>query len=131
MSTPHAMNKLIALVFYASVALTCLGSNPTFTVDASRPAGQVSPTLYALMTEEITHSYDGGFYAQLIRNRPFLDSANAPAYWAVVNDDDAAADIALDPTNSFNDQLTMNLRMTVTKATKDHPAGVANSGYWG
>jgi alpha-N-arabinofuranosidase len=130
MSTPHAMNKLIALVFYATAALTCLGANPMFTVDASRSAGPVSPTLYGLMTEEINHSYDGGLYAELIRNRAFLDGANAPAYWSVVSDD-AAADIALDPTNSFNDKLTMSLRVTVTKATKDHPAGVANSGYWG
>ena len=125
------MNKLIALVFCATAALTCLGSNPTFTVDASRSAGPVSPTLYGLMTEEINHSYDGGLYAELIRNRAFMDGANAPAYWSVVNDDDAAATIALDPTNSFNDKLTMSLRVTVTKATKDHPAGVANRGYWG
>src|SRR5208282_5322626 len=46
-------------------------------------------------------------------------------------DNDSAAAIALDPTNSFNDKLTMSLRLTVTKAQKKHPAGVANSGYWG
>ena len=27
------------------------------------------------MTEEINHSYDGGLYAELIRNRAFLDDA--------------------------------------------------------
>ena len=29
----------------------------------------VSPRLYGLMTEEINHCYDGGLYAELIRNR--------------------------------------------------------------
>ena len=48
-----------------------------------------------------------------------------------MNDKDAVATIALDPANSFNDKLTTSLRLTVTKAAKDHPAGVANSGYWG
>jgi alpha-N-arabinofuranosidase len=49
----------------------------------------------------------------------------------VVNDNGAEATIALDPTNSFNDKLTTSLRLTVTKAAKNQPAGVANSGYWG
>ena len=27
------------------------------------------------MTEEINHAYDGGLYAELVRNRAFLDDA--------------------------------------------------------
>jgi alpha-N-arabinofuranosidase len=83
------------------------------------------------MTEEINHSYDGGLYAELIQNRAFLDNASTPVHWSVVNDNDSAATIALDPANSFNDKLTNSLRLTVAKAGKNHPAGVANSGYWG
>ena len=33
--------------------------------------------------------------------------------------------------NPFNDKLTTSLRLTVTKAVEEQPAGVANSGYWG
>ena len=83
------------------------------------------------MTEEINHSYDGGLYAELIQNRAFLDNATTPVHWSVVNDNGAGAIIALDPTNSFNDKLTTSLRLTVTKAEKNQPAGVANGGYWG
>ncbi len=108
-----------------------LAAGPTFTVDASRSIGKVSPTLYGLMTEEINHSYDGGLYAELIQNRAFLDDAAKPVHWSVAGDGDSAASIALDPANSFNDKLTTSLRLTVTKASKNHPAGVANSGYWG
>ncbi len=125
------MKKLATLLIFATATAACLAVGPTFTVDASRSAGQVSPTLYGLMTEEINHSYDGGLYAELIQNRAFLDNAATPVHWSVVNDNDAAATIALDRTSSFNDKLTTSLRLTVTKAAKNHPAGVANSGYWG
>ena len=46
---------------YAGAMAACLAGGPTFTVDASRSAGQASPAFYGLMTEEIDHSYDEGF----------------------------------------------------------------------
>jgi len=108
-----------------------LAASPSFTIDATRSTGKVSPKLYGLMTEEINHSYDGGLYAELIRNRAFLDDANAPVNWSVVKDEGSAATIALDATTPLNEKIPTSLRLTVTQATKDHPAGVANSGYWG
>src|SRR5215470_3598290 len=114
-----------------STALGCFAADPTFTVDAGQPAGKVSPMLYGLMTEEINHSYDGGLYAELIRNRAFLDNTNAPDHWSVTNGTDAEATIALDPANPFNDKLTTSLRLNATKAAKGNSAGVVNSGYWG
>ena len=125
------MKKLPTLLFFAIATTACLADSPTFTVDASHSAGKVSPTLYGLMTEEINHSYDGGLYAELIQNRAFLDNATTPVHWSVVSHVDSSATIALDPTNAFNDKLTTSLRLTVTKADKKNPAGVANSGYWG
>jgi len=110
---------------------TGLAAGPVFTIDATRSTGKVSPKLYGLMTEEINHSYDGGLYAELIRNRAFLDDAKSPVNWSVVKDDASAATIALDPANPLNDKLPTSLRLAVTQATKNHPAGVANSGFWG
>jgi alpha-L-arabinofuranosidase len=123
--------KKISMFLICVTAASCLAAGPTFTIDACHPVGKTSPTLYGLMTEEINHSYDGGLYAELIQNRAFLDHAKNPVHWSVVNDDNSAATIALDPTNVFNDKLTTSLRLAVTKAAKNHPAGVANSGYWG
>ena len=125
------MQKLIALSIYATAAASCFAANPTFTVDASHPAGKVSSKLYGLMTEEINRSYDGGLYAELIQNRAFLDDAKVPVHWSVVNDAASDAAIALDSASPFNDKLTMSLRLTVAKAAPNHPAGVADSGYWG
>jgi alpha-N-arabinofuranosidase len=125
------MKRLIASLFYAAVGFRLLAANPTFTIDASHSAGKVSPMLYGLMTEEINHSYDGGLYAELIRNRAFGDNGEQPVHWSVMKDGGSDANIALDSKNPLNDQLKAGLRLTVTQATKDHPAGLANAGYWG
>jgi Alpha-L-arabinofuranosidase C-terminal domain len=48
-----------AILTFGLVALAShLNAVSAFTVDASRPAGKVSPMLYGLMTEEINHAYD-------------------------------------------------------------------------
>ena len=83
------------------------------------------------MTEEINHSYDGGLYAELVRNRAFLDDAGSAAHWAAVQGDGAAAAIALDKSQPLNDTIPTSLRVEVTQASKGHAAGVANEGYWG
>jgi alpha-L-arabinofuranosidase len=127
--TTHMKKPATLLVLV--VAASCLGANPSFTIDATHSAGKVSPKLYGLMTEEINHCYDGGLYAELIRNRAFLDDTNKPVHWSVVNDEGSAASIALETTNPLNDKLTSSLRLTVTQAAKGRAAGVANSGYWG
>ena len=120
---------ILFLAYAASTAL--LAAAPSFTVDAGHPSGKVSPRLYGLMTEEINHAYDGGLYAELIRNRAFLDDAKTPIHWSALNDEASGAAIALDPANPCNDKLTTSLRLTVDKASRDHPAGVASRGYWG
>jgi alpha-N-arabinofuranosidase len=119
------------LICVLASAVSALAAAPTFTIDASQSAGQVSPVFAGLMTEEINHSYDGGLYAELVQNRAFLDNDKTPVHWSVANDENSAATITLDSANGLNDKLTANLRVQVTKADKHHPAGVANEGYWG
>jgi len=104
---------------------------PTIAIDASSPAGKVSPLLYGLMTEEINHAYDGGLYAELLQNRAFLDDAAAPVHWAPVRGDGAAATVALDPGQPLNAVIGTSLRVDVTRASTGHAGGVANEGYWG
>ena len=47
-------------------------------IKADQVAAKVSPMLYGLMTEEINYSYDGGLYAELVRNRTFKWNTNTP-----------------------------------------------------
>ena len=88
------MKKVSVLFLGAIAAFYCSAATPTFTVDASRSAGSVSPRLYGLMTEEINHSYDGGLYAELIRNRNFRDSDKDPAHWSAITGNGSDANIA-------------------------------------
>lgn len=63
----------VVTFFLTALAATALhGQAPaTLSLEVSRPKAAVSPTLYGLMTEEINYSYDGGLYAELVRNRTF------------------------------------------------------------
>ena len=46
-------------------------ATPVIRIQADQVKATVSPLLYGLMTEEINYSYEGGLYAELIRNRSF------------------------------------------------------------
>lgn len=101
------------------------------TIDAGKVVAKVSPTLYGIMTEEINHSYDGGLYAELIRNRIFKDDAAKPVYWSASSDKNDSALISLDTTQHINDTLTVCLKLNAANAAAGHPVGIANEGYWG
>ncbi len=120
------------LPFMLVLGLTAArAAGPTITIDTASPAGKVSPLFYGLMTEEINHAYDGGLYAELLRNRSFLDDAATPAHWSTIQAEGSAATMALDPREPLNTNIATSLRVNVTQASPGHPAGVANEGYWG
>src|SRR5438045_1668143 len=102
------------------------------TIDLNQSKAAVSPMLYGLMTEEINYSYDGGLYAELIRNRIFKDDAEKPAHWSVVQDKNAAGSISLDESQPLqNTGLTTCLKLNAGGASAGHRVGIANEGYWG
>src|SRR4051812_48184222 len=55
----------------------------TLTVRVDQPGVKIDPLFYGVMTEEINHAYDGGLYAELIRNRTFRDNPQNPVNWSV------------------------------------------------
>ncbi len=81
---------LVLLIPTAFIINTAMAQTPVITLNLAKPAANVSPMLYGLMTEEINHSYDGGLYAELIRNRIFKDSKTSPEGWTLVQDDPSA-----------------------------------------
>ncbi|HEY3989737.1 MAG TPA: alpha-L-arabinofuranosidase C-terminal domain-containing protein [Acidobacteriaceae bacterium] len=103
----------------------------TLEIDAQRPIAHVSPTLYGLMTEEINHSYDGGLYPELIRDRAFMDDSYGPHGWVLVEQGSAQASIALDKTTGPSAAIPRSLKITIQTADAKNQAGVANTGYWG
>lgn len=135
-------NLFLVFVVSAVIVKVANAQTPKLTLDLTKPGASVSPMLYGLMTEEINHSYDGGLYAELIRNRIFKDNPSKPEGWSLVNEDtmSSKASIKLIATtqdnvpyderrHAINGALQTCLRLTVEKA--GGRVGIANEGYWG
>jgi alpha-N-arabinofuranosidase len=101
-------------------------------IQLDKPAHAVSPTLYGLMTEEINYSYDGGLYAEMVRNRTFQDHGfGGVAHWNLEHMGNAEASIAIDQAQGPSEALPTSLELTVKQADSANQAGVRNEGYWG
>jgi alpha-N-arabinofuranosidase len=81
--------------------------------------------------EEVNHSLDGGLYAELIRNRSMKENSSDPVHWSIVIENEAEAEIALDPANPLNNEIATSLKLTLLKASTRDRAGVAKLGFWG
>src|ERR1019366_1319447 len=106
-------------------------SGAALTVDLKQPKAAVSPMLYGLMTEEINYSYDGGLYAELVRNRTFRSDWTGILDWFLVEKGSAAAKVSVDSESGPSAALTRSAKLEVTKADAGNPAGLLNEGYWG
>ena len=125
-----------ALLAVTGVIITgvCIAQAPTATlnIQLDKPAHAVSPTLYGLMTEEINYSYDGGLYAEMVRNRTFQDHGwDGVARWNIEHMGNSVATMAVDLADGPSAALDHSLAITVKQADSSNPAGVRNEGYWG
>ncbi len=130
--------------------------SPQITIDASAPRTPVSPELYGIFFEEISHAGEGGLYAELVQNRDF-EGATVPQGWQVdgktlttafgwktdlwftddlpgwslVKEAPPTAPLQRDDANPLNLRNPHSLRVTATKLSDSGRIGVANSGFWG
>jgi alpha-N-arabinofuranosidase len=124
------LSCLAASLLAATVALS--QSTPAvLTIHADEPVSPVSPTLYGLMTEEINFSYDGGLYAEMVRNRTFRADWSGILYWYLLEDGNAKAKIEVDKETGPSTALTSSLKIEIEKADQHNQAGILNVGYWG
>ena len=138
----------------AVLGMSAQAQTAVLNVDASREGVGISPTLYGLFYEEINHAGEGGLYAELIQNRSFEDEAlpirnrrfgangegerfgghpapgTIPA-WYAVNSTGAASRMEITTENLLNGVQQKALCWTITEATPEAPAAIANTGYWG
>ena len=122
---------VVAFLAALVLSLPLFAQAPSFTIQADHPVATVSPTFYGLMTEEINYSYDGGIYAELVRDRTPAHAWDALNNWPIVARGNSVANVSADETTGPSAALTRSLRVTVSAATADSPAGVENGGYWG
>ena len=128
MRTPFSAPALLA---FLALPLSLAGQTPSLTIQADQPVAKVSPMLYGLMTEEINFSYDGGLYAEQVRDRTIGRGWQALAHWTLVTRGNAVASVSVDDKTGPSAALPRSLKLTVTTATEAEPAGVQNDGYWG
>ena len=103
----------------------------TITVRVDQPGAKIDPIFYGLMTEEINFSYDGGLYAELIRNRTLRDNAQNPVNWSVAKYGGGEGTIALEDNPVPGTALTKALKLDASSLTSGQRVGVANEGFWG
>ena len=125
--------SLAAVALFILVAPSANSQTPAaiLTIQADQPVSAVSPTLYGLMTEEINYSYDGGLYAEMVRNRAFHSDWSGVPYWYLFENGNSAASINLDKTTGPSEALSTSLRLDVQQADAKNLAGALNVGYWG
>src|SRR5947209_17091800 len=118
MASNHPMpttRLAVALLFTLALSAQNL-PEATLRLDLQKTVGKVSPTLYGLMTEEINHSYDGGLYAELVRNRAFHRGWDEPQGWFLVQNGTAKAAMQLDDTTGPSANQHLSLKLTVSDA---------------
>src|SRR5215472_1365006 len=121
------MRKLIVAVFLVASVFAQAPHTVRLTVSVDQPGAKIDPIFYGLMTEEINFSYDGGLYAELIRNRTFRDDAQTPVHWSAFGD----GSIALENDPVPGTALTTALKLEAGSAGTGRRSGIANEGYWG
>jgi alpha-N-arabinofuranosidase len=126
-------STLAAAMLFASV-LSYAQTNgmPSIKIQLDSPLHNVSPMLYGLMTEEINFSYDGGLYAEMVRNRTFSGRWHSqPAHWFFVEQGNSDGMMEIDDSTGPSEALPSSLMITATKVDPENSIGVYNEGYWG
>lgn len=123
--------SVLALLTFVALPLTLIAQALSLAIQVDHPTAQVSPMLYGLMTEEINFSYDGGLYAELIRDRAIGPGRRSLFHWTMAAKGSSVVDVTVDDKTGPSEALPRSLKVTVTAATDAAPAGVQNDGYWG
>ena len=122
---------LVSVTAYGSARCLAQTGTATLSVDPAQIVSPVSPMLYGLMTEEINHSYDGGLYAEMVRNRTVRGRWDGPEGWLVVQRGNSSASMKEDRETGPSKALPYSVQVTVSSATPTDQAGLSNSGWWG
>ncbi|KAJ7222879.1 glycoside hydrolase [Mycena haematopus] len=122
---PDALILNISATATHPVRITCiLVPFPTY-------PGQIPPTLYGYMWEDINHSGDGGLYAELLQNRAFQavipGTQNALTAWQPFN---GARLSVTSKTSGVSPSLANSLQVQIPQVVSG-PIGFENTGYWG
>lgn len=100
-------------------------------IDTKGPVRTFNRMFAGLMTEEINHSYDGGLYGELIRNRSFRDHETNAEAWTLTVPSNAVASMAVTDRFPLTDKLPKSLDVVISKVDSNQHVTVSNEGFWG
>jgi alpha-L-arabinofuranosidase len=123
--------SLLLLFAWMAFSTAVAAQSPSLAIQVDHPTAKVNPMFYGLMTEEINFSYDGGLYAELIRDRAIGPGRRPLFHWTHVALGASVVNVSLDDHSGPSAALTRSIKIAVTAATDAAPAGVQNDGYWG
>ena len=96
-TTSWSVNSGLARIAPLTIGLACLAAGLTsaapqqpgasIQINLTQEKAPVSPTLYGIFMEELSHAFDGGIYAELIQNRGFEEGVLPPGMKLVKKDD--------------------------------------------
>ncbi|NBH09323.1 LamG-like jellyroll fold domain-containing protein [Amycolatopsis sp. SID8362] len=117
---------------------TLAGANQ-LAVDANVVRANTRPTTYGSILEDISHSVEGGLYAELVRNRTFKEAyqrgsgaGDTPVpYWSLVTSPGATGTYAIDTATPLNTALDRSLKLHADAVPAGGRVAAANVGYYG
>src|SRR5438270_8437294 len=123
----------LRLPLFTSMAIAAVvrAQSPSLSIQVDHLTATVNPMFYGLMTEEINFSYDGGLYAELIRDRAIGPGRRPLFYWTHVARGESVVDVDLDDHAGPSAALPRSIKVTVSAASEGSPAGLQNEGFWG
>src|ERR1035437_4061926 len=122
---------IFTLIACLALSVGLIAQAPSLLIQLDRPTAKVSPMFYGLMTEEINFSYDGGLYAELVRDRAIGPGRRPLVHWTHVAKGNSAVSVSIDDKTGPSEALPRSFKMQVTAASEAAPAGMQNDGYWG
>jgi alpha-L-arabinofuranosidase len=130
--------QLVRFPLTAEQVAVLAGAN-ALTVDATDVRATTRRSTYGLILEDISHSVEGGLYAELVRNRTFKEpyqpgsgAGEGPVpYWSPVTAGGAQGTMAVDPEQPLNAAIDRSLRLHVGSLPAGGRVGAANVGFYG
>jgi alpha-N-arabinofuranosidase len=141
--------SLCLLLTAGPLMLAQTGNGVNLQIKADQVTAKRPPTFHGLMTEEINYAFEGGLYAELVRNRNFKETVPARqnrqnpeqsraakeardlVHWSLVEERGGAGSMELDTAMPLNKAVLASLKLTVSQASGNQSVGVVNDGFWG
>ncbi len=115
------MKNHFSLIAAALLPLFTAAQN--FNINLGLRGPEIYDDYFGIFFEELSHSGEGGLYAELLQNRSFEDNTSAPDHWSAVG----SASIALTSEGMMNANQGHALRLKVNAKG----GGIRNDGFWG